>query len=77
MPKSLYEEIDNINEKEVQSLSDDVDRDNPEITPNCRVRIVEHNIIGKVLWITESGVPVVLVGDAKMQIKKEGLIKLK
>ena len=77
MAKSLYETIDDMNHNEIKQVTDDVDKDNPEIVPNCRVRIKGEKWTGKVLWINEMGIPVVLIGEAKMQIQKEGLERLK
>lgn len=75
--KSLYEAVDDLDKKELKNLEYQIDTDNPEIVPNCKVRLKESGLIGKVLWITELDIPVVRIGEMKMQIGREGLEKLK
>ena len=76
---SIYEKINQDSNQELDDLSEkyEVDIENPEIFPNSKVRIKAFDIFGKVLWITDEDIPVVQVGDVKMQIRREGLEKIK
>ncbi len=74
---SFYDSLNDIAKEEIDNLDQYKIDEDQTLLPDSTVRLKENGFIGKVLWLTEEGHPIVRIAGHNMRMLPEGLVKLK